>query len=148
MKKEEVSGLTYSPYDNLSDFSFSHNGESLATVLNVDSVTVGDDLITLIPTVPAFFIDYFNSQTWANAEYSPNMFSRICQYQEYECQIENNRTYTLSGITISNSYSFITLDFNESYAMIQGGEDASGIQLNLSSSYCPNSFFLKPSVLE
>ena len=135
MKKEEVSGLTYSPYDNLSDFSFSHNGESLATVLNVDSVTVGDDIITLIPNVPAFFIDYFNSQEWANAEYSPNMFSRVCQYQEYECQIENGSTYTLSGITFSNSYSFITLDFNESYAMIQGGEDASGVQLNLSSSY-------------
>lgn len=133
MKKEEVSGLTYSPYDNLSDFSFSHNGESLATVLNVDSVEVGDDLITLIPNVPAFFIDYFNSQEWANAEYSPNMFSRICQYQEYECQIENGKSYTLSNIAISNSYSFITLDFDESYAMIQGADE--DVQLNLSSSY-------------
>ena len=135
MKKEEVSGLTYSPYDNLSDFSFSHNGESLATVLNVESVEIGNDLITLIPTVPAFFIDYFNSQEWANAEYSPNMFSRVCQYQEYECQIENGKSYTLSGIAISNSYSFITLDFDESYVIIQGGEDANGIQLNLSSSF-------------
>lgn len=61
------------------------------------------------------------------------MFSRICQYQEYECQIENGKSYTLSNIAISNSYSFITLDFDESYAMIQGADE--DVQLNLSSSY-------------
>lgn len=55
MKTLRPSGLKYSPDFNLQSFGLEHLGTSLSSVLNVQSNTIGEDLITMIPTVPAFF---------------------------------------------------------------------------------------------
>ena len=60
-KHEQVSGLKYSPYSSIQNFTFSHAGESLSTVLNVESNTFDDELVTLLPDVQEFFIEYFES---------------------------------------------------------------------------------------
>ena len=78
-KHEQVSGLKYSPYSSIQNFTFSHAGESLSTVLNVESNTFDDELITLLPDVPEFFIEYFESDEWRNSSFYDGMFTDICQ---------------------------------------------------------------------
>ena len=46
-KHEEVSGLKYSPYNNVQSFGFSHNGDSLTTKLNVETNTFGEEVVAL-----------------------------------------------------------------------------------------------------
>ena len=60
-KNEERPCLTYSPFSNIQDFSLTHSGSSLSTVLNVNSNTYADELVSLLPEVPNFFYDYFQS---------------------------------------------------------------------------------------
>ena len=78
-KHEQVSGLKYSPYSSIQNFTFSHAGESLSTVLNVESNTFDDELITLLPDVPEFFIEYFESDEWRNSSFYDGMFTDVCQ---------------------------------------------------------------------
>lgn len=60
-KNQDVSGLSYSPKTNISNFSLNFAGDNLTTILNVNSNESGDDLVTLIPTVPAVFNTLFQS---------------------------------------------------------------------------------------
>lgn len=78
-KHEQVSGLKYSPYSSIQNFTFSHAGESLSTVLNVESNTFDDELVTLLPDVQEFFIEYFESDEWKNSSFYEGMFSDVCQ---------------------------------------------------------------------
>lgn len=65
--KNEVSGLYYSPFRDIQNFTFSQSGESLVTVLNVESRTLSsDEVVTAIPEVSPFFIKLFNSEYWNN----------------------------------------------------------------------------------
>ena len=81
-KSERVTGLTYSPKQDIQDFSFSHAGDSLTTVLNVESSYAGsadEESVTLLPSIPTFFADYFESQEWLDSKYYTGMFSQICR---------------------------------------------------------------------
>ena len=61
-KHEKNSGLYYSPFDSVQNFSLSHSGSSLTTVMNVTSNTLSDDsLVTLLPELPNFILQSFNS---------------------------------------------------------------------------------------
>ena len=60
-KSADSTGLLYSPNSDVQSFSLSHNGESLTTVLNVESRQVDDELISLLPDIPLFFSNYFQS---------------------------------------------------------------------------------------
>lgn len=80
-KNDQRLGLTYSPNSSIQSFSLSHDGKALTTVLNVEGITVEDKLITLIPEIPSFFINYFaNDEVWNNNKnkYYPGMFSSLC----------------------------------------------------------------------
>jgi hypothetical protein len=60
-KNPTYSGLSYSPYSNISNFSLSLRGDSLTTILNVHSHDLGEEKISLIPSVPPIFLNYFSS---------------------------------------------------------------------------------------
>lgn len=83
-KNPEISGLTYSPNTDVQSFSLSFNGDSLTTVLNVESKEVGDDLVSILPATPGFFLDIFSQQeNWEETTYYRGMFQEICTGQQF-----------------------------------------------------------------
>ena len=54
-KSLNPSGLKYSPFYNMQSFGLEHLGTSFSSVLNVQSHQLGEEMITLIPEIPAFF---------------------------------------------------------------------------------------------
>ena len=82
-KKDAVTGLTYSPYSDIQNFSLTHTGTALSTVLNVSGEKFGDEQVTLLPNLPTFFRNYFTSKEWDNSVYSLGMFTSICQNKTY-----------------------------------------------------------------
>lgn len=76
-KNEERPCLTYSPFSNIQNFSLSHNGSSLSTVLNVNSNTYADELVSLLPEMPNFFYDYFQSTDWDHSDYHIGLFNDL-----------------------------------------------------------------------
>jgi hypothetical protein len=57
-----VTDLRYSPNTNIQNFGFNYGGSSLTTILNVEPTNVNDELITLLPNVPLFFVQLFTSK--------------------------------------------------------------------------------------
>ena len=98
-KKEETTGLKYSPNTSISSFSLDYKGDSLTTVLNVEANEVNDKLITLIPEVPLFFRSLFNSNEWKHTKYVDGYFSSICQ----------GTTYILKDGSSSDNIEYYTL---------------------------------------
>lgn len=82
-KQEKNNGLYYSPNLDIQNFSFSQAGDSLVTVLNVNGPTIDDEIITLIPEIPPFFLDYFMTKEWQDSEYYPGFYTDICQGETY-----------------------------------------------------------------
>ena len=82
-RKEKNSGLTYSPNLDIQNFSFSQAGESLITVMNVNGPTIEDEIITLIPDIPPFFLNYFMTEEWKESEFYPGFFTDVCQSASY-----------------------------------------------------------------
>ena len=76
-KNDRYTGLTYSPFNDIQDFSLSLSGDSLTTVLNVDSITKDDEEITLIPELSPLFADYISSPEWINSKHQEGMFTNI-----------------------------------------------------------------------
>lgn len=75
-KHEKNSGLYYSPFDSVQNFSLSHSGSSLTTVMNVTSNTLSDDsLVTLLPELPNFILQSFNSNEWKKSKWNAAFFS-------------------------------------------------------------------------
>ena len=60
-KHNEFNGIYYSPNNNVQSFGLSLAGDSITTVLNVQTTEVGDEIIGLFPSVPGFFVNYFAS---------------------------------------------------------------------------------------
>ena len=80
---EKNSGLYYSPILDIQNFSFSQSGESIVTVMNVNGPTFDDEIITLIPDIPPFFLEYFNSTEWVQSEFYPGFYTDICRGESY-----------------------------------------------------------------
>ena len=80
---EKNNGLYYSPSLDVQSFSFSQAGESLTTVMNVNGPTFEDEIVTLIPDVPPFFLSYFSSKDWLISEFYPGFYTEVCQGQSY-----------------------------------------------------------------
>lgn len=78
-KHEKTANLKYSPKVNIQSFGLSHSGSSLTTVLNVESNTFNDEVVTLLPDIPPFFNTLFGSGEWENSKYSEGYFTAICQ---------------------------------------------------------------------
>ena len=82
-KHEDNSGLSYSPYSNIQSFGFNHEGAALTTLLNVQSNTIGEELITLLPETPPFFLNLFHSKKWTDTQYTTGWFSSFCTNQVF-----------------------------------------------------------------
>lgn len=78
-KNEKNADLKYSPNTNIQSFDFSHKGSSLTTILNVESNTFQDEVVSLIPEVTPFFSSLFASGFWDQSKYSAGFFTSICQ---------------------------------------------------------------------
>lgn len=80
-KNEENNGLIYSPYSNIQSFGFSHEASSLTTILNIQSHSIGEELVTIFPEIPPFFLNLFHSKNWENTAYTTGWFSSFCTSQ-------------------------------------------------------------------
>lgn len=101
LKSLHPSGVKYSPYHDIQSFGLTHNGTSLSSVLNVKSNEINDEVITLIPSVPAFFRSWFETQDWQNSNFAPGMFSSKCRvnskYMSYSNMVSDKYTeYNIS----------------------------------------------------
>lgn len=91
MKSNRPTGLHYSPNLDLQSFKLEHNGITLSSVLHVQSHSIGDKLITLLPSVPTFFKEWFQTQNWIQSEFSPGLFSSICKEKIYTVSWDNKK---------------------------------------------------------
>lgn len=82
-KNTEVSGLTYTPLRDVQTFGLSFSGDSLTTVLNINSTTWNDEEISVFPTLPPFFNALFNRIEWKNSTYYPGFFIEAVKGKEY-----------------------------------------------------------------
>ena len=113
-KNTNTTGLRYSPYSSVQDFGLSHRGDSITTILNVESTTINDEVISLIPTVPLFFSEYIqNSEIWNRTTYSKGWFSSVCKEQIF---------YGAKGSGSLIYNSFISTDVNFDSSFIQTGD--------------------------
>jgi hypothetical protein len=120
-------GLKYSPYSDLQSFQLSHDGSSFSTVLNIQSNTIGDELITVIPSVPSFFRQWFNTEEWDKSVFAPGLFTSACKEKitilTYDSRVLNQEDYKydLENIIINifqgkldSKYDYISFTSNNS----------------------------------
>lgn len=79
LKSLSSSGLKYSPYHDIQSFGLNHSGTALSSVLNVRGGEIGKDIVSLIPSVPSFFRNWFTTDDWRNSKFIPGIFSSKCQ---------------------------------------------------------------------
>ena len=84
-KHNEFNGIYYSPNNNVQSFGLSLAGDSITTVLNVQTTEVGDEIVGLFPSVPGFFVNYFASPDWEQSKYYPGMFLDLLQGEYWRC---------------------------------------------------------------
>lgn len=136
-KKNELRPcLAYSPMSNIQDFNLAHNGDSLSSILNVESNTVADQMISLIPEIPNFFYDYFQSNDWKNSVYYKGMFTSILKNQikilsttkpsNYQFQPEVSVHDNIIELSIAGSWNpsllYPKIKFNNSIIHLQDGD--------------------------
>ena len=110
-KKDNYSGLKYSPYSNISNFNLDLQGDSLTTVLNVASHEVGEEMISLIPNVPPIFLNYFNSSEWTNSKYYQGLFKDLLEGKYFTNQGDTATiiaTREVKTLAYENNYYYIT----------------------------------------
>lgn len=107
-KKEEVSNLKYSPKTNIKSFNFSHAGDSLTTVLNIESQEVAEELVSIIPEVPSFFLSLFSSTEWKDKEnkYFSGYFSSICKEKILRSKKSLISDFSIADISFKNPQVF------------------------------------------
>ena len=107
-QNQDVTGLSYSPKSQITNFGLTLSSNSLTTVLNVDSNEVNDELITLLPSTPSFFTNCFmNTEEWENSVYSEGFFSNLIYgkklfYTSYEGVSEQNNINISESKIIEN----------------------------------------------
>lgn len=80
-KHEDTSGLLYSPYDSIKSLGLTHNGKSLTTILNVIGANNNSKIVSLLPNVPEYFLQLFNSSEWDSLQYEPNIYTQIINHK-------------------------------------------------------------------
>lgn len=131
-QNEKTADLKYSPHTTIQSFSFSHGGSSLTTALNVESHELGEELISLIPSISPFFSSLFSSQSWKDTLFTEGFFTSICQEKVFLCKDGlggedefrylldlssttpiNNSGAAVSWIDSDNGYIYIALKSND-----------------------------------
>jgi len=118
-KNPDVSGLTYSPLRDIQTFGLSFTGDSLTTVLNVQSTTWNDQEIGLLPTVPPFFNALFTNAQWTQTEYYPGFFMEAVKGKQYTSEDIGN-ILNLSYDETANYYYtnwVVTIDNQQYWAL-------------------------------
>lgn len=82
-KKDKVTGIKYSPFNNIQEFGTSLKGDSLTTVMYVDENTVGDNIIGIIPNLSPFFSKYISSNEWESSKYIKGRYKEILKGETY-----------------------------------------------------------------
>lgn len=82
-------GLKYSPHLDLQSFNLEHISSSFSSILNIQSHTLGGDLITVLPTIPAFFRQWFETADWTNSTFVSGLFTSKCQEETFNLQYNN-----------------------------------------------------------
>ena len=82
-KNPDVSGLTFSPLRDVQSFALDFSGDSLTTVLNIQSTTWNDQEIGLFPDIPPFFNALFNNKEWKTSTYYPGFFMESVVGKQY-----------------------------------------------------------------
>lgn len=77
-KNENISNLTYDPFNSIQSFSLTQAGDSLTTILNVETTENDNETISLFPDIPAFFASYFISNDWVSSKFSNGYFTSLC----------------------------------------------------------------------
>lgn len=110
-QNQDITGLSYSPKSQVTNFGLTLNSNSLTTVLNVNAKEGSDDeLITLLPSTPYFFTSYFmNTEEWENTIYSDGFFTNLIYgkklfYTSYEGVDEQNTIYVYSVSNEAKTY--------------------------------------------
>lgn len=83
IKSLHPTGLKYSPHLDLQSFNLEHISSSFSSILNIQSHTVGGDLITMLPTIPAFFRQWFETTDWTNSVFVSGLFTSKCQEETF-----------------------------------------------------------------
>ena len=125
-KTENYTGIKYSPYNNIQDFSFSHKGNSLTTVLDVaETKDVNGKIITMLPQLTSFWKDYFlDSSLWNEKNtFINNYFKNIVDEQEITIST-NNLVFNKEGVAkfkvpkLYSRFNFISANKNLSYVEV------------------------------
>lgn len=74
-KSPMYKGYFFNPDLNLSSFSISTSSQSFITILDVTGPTIGDEEITLVPSIPPLIESWINSDDWTKTKYSQTLFS-------------------------------------------------------------------------
>lgn len=82
-KKDKVTGIKYSPFNNIQEFGTSLKGDSLTTVMYVDENTVGDNIVGIIPNLSPFFSKYISSNEWENSKYIKGRYKELLKGETY-----------------------------------------------------------------
>ena len=113
IKITQTTPYLYSPKKNIESFSLGYAGESLTTVLNVKSHNIGNENISLLPTIPARFSDWFQSSDWANSIYRDGFYEDILNGTEWTTEGDNPylqshlNLVSLTGSQITQESNFI-----------------------------------------
>lgn len=102
-RREEVSNIQYSPYTSVQSFGFTQAGDSLTTVMNVESNTIADEIISLIPNVPLFFNKVFSSSDWKTGKFKKGFFTDLCKSSVFIGQDGKSAeefNYTVQDLTV------------------------------------------------
>lgn len=108
-KSFHPSGLKYLPDFNLQSFGLEHVGTSFSSILNVQTSTVGDELITMLPSIPAFFRTWFETEEWENSKFSTGLFSTACQESVFNWEIDEKITEQSSSAFILGNFLYISI---------------------------------------
>lgn len=91
-KQDVVNGIQYSPFRNVKTFNLSQSGDSLITTLNINSRQLSSgELITALPTVSPFFINFFNSAYWKkDSQYYQGMYTNALYGPQFSIDFGSN----------------------------------------------------------
>lgn len=111
-KNTNYTGLTYSPEYNIQDYNVNLKGDSLTTILNVESHSLGDEEITLLPNLSPFFSKYVASSYWEDSVFTPGFFQRLLRGITYSSLITNlTTTGDSKKLTITNPQGYFSAKY-------------------------------------
>lgn len=139
-KNEDNSNLKYSPYTSIQAFSLTQSGDALTTVLNVESNTIEDEIISLIPNIPYFFMRLFESTEWKKSIFQEGYFTSVCKNKTYRVKNANGINVFHSLDIGADSDNYIN---NDGYLYIKIYNTTDGKKKFLLPSYTKVNFYTK-----